>query len=287
MSLSTRISSLSDVSPAKIITVSGKGGVGKTTLTALLVDELSRSHYQGRLLVVDGDPAMTLHLVLGQEPPLKTIADVRDETSLSAKVIRRLSAGVSPEQYVADRLKSQQVLTTTRQRAMPFDLLAMGWGEGRPGCYCAINNVLGHLLTQLLSRYDLILVDCEAGLEHLSRFRLTRSDLFVTLTDGSRAARQVADRALQVAQSVGMTIGAVARVEQLRPGDAAQPEPEVIPLPFDAELQQLTAWGDITALPANNPVRTAVKLLVLKSLQLGGHDPAERIRAALAPVQGG
>jgi len=190
---------------AKIVTISGKGGVGKTTTTALLLDELARAGYAGRLLVVDGDPAMTLYQALGQAPPPATVADIRDNTRLDARTIQALPEGISPAGYVAGRLLEAGVLNPQKLQEMSFDMLAMGWHEGSPGCFCSINNMLGLILQQLMDRYDLVIMDNEAGLEHLARYRVKHVDLFLVVYASSLASRIVAGRIRAVGEKGGMT----------------------------------------------------------------------------------
>ncbi len=89
-----------------IVALSGKGGVGKTTLLAVLLDELARRNYPGRMLAVDADPAMTLHLALGLPEPTATVAQVREAVELDAKTIRSLPPGTTPADYLLERLQA-------------------------------------------------------------------------------------------------------------------------------------------------------------------------------------
>lgn len=191
-----------------LITVSGKGGVGKTTLTALLVDEFLRKEYPGRLLVVDADPAQTLHFALGIPAPGATLAQVRDNTPLTAGALKALPPGTSPAEYVRQRLAAAGVVVDRMLRKRPFDFLAMGHGEGQ-GCYCAINSALSEALAALMAAYDLIIVDSEAGAEHLSRYRIRQVDLFLIVTTPGRAALAVTRQIEILARQAGMRLGEV------------------------------------------------------------------------------
>lgn len=188
-----------------LITVSGKGGVGKTTITALLVDELLRHNYPGRLLVVDADPAQTLHLALGVAEPEATLAQVRDTTPLNAAAIRGLPEGSSPAGLVWGRLANENVIVPRTLRGRNFDLMAMGHGEGA-GCYCAINSALSEALNAILENYDAIIVDNEAGLEHLSRYRIKQVDLFLIVVRPGRSAQVVGEQVQRIAEQVGMQL---------------------------------------------------------------------------------
>lgn len=266
---------------SKIITFSGKGGVGKTTTTALLLDELARAGYQGRLLVVDGDPATTLYLALGLTPPTQTLADVRDGLQLDAQTLRALPNGQTPAQFVARQLLAGHVLERRHLRRMGFDLLTLGWGEGRPGCYCNLNNALSQVLAHLWSQYELIIIDNEAGLEHLSRYRLRQVDLFVTVVTDQLASLIVGQRLESVARSVGMqlTETVIVSIDQ---GQGVSGAPgQVISLPFDPALGQALAVGQsVPMLAPQHRLRAAMQPLVARVLALVGQS------VLAAPVTG-
>ena len=259
---------------AKIVTVSGKGGVGKTTTAALLLDEMARAGYAGRLLVVDGDPAMTLYQALGQAPPPATVADIRDNTRLDARTIQALPEGISPAGYVAGRLLEAGVLNPQKLQEMSFDMLAMGWHEGSPGCFCSINNMLGLILQQLMDRYDLVIVDNEAGLEHLARYRVKHVDLFLVVYASSLASRIVAGRIRAVAEKVGMTatdtLGIyIATGNGQQDTMTAELPTDFLVVPFDPGLAGLTAGRPVVAADRHSPVRQALGPLVARALALG------------------
>lgn len=188
------------------IALFGKGGVGKTTITAILIDEIARRGYAGKVLVIDGDPAMTLAMTLRIDPPSMTLADLRDNTPLNAREIRSLTPGVSPSQFVLDQLRTKDVITERRVREMKFDMMVMGHGEG-PGCYCSINNALTQALASIRASYDLIIVDNEAGLEHISRYRFDQVDVLLTIMTMGRASWTVANQIQNLAEDLGIKIG--------------------------------------------------------------------------------
>lgn len=191
-----------------IIAIAGKGGTGKTSLAALILDELIRHNYAGRILAVDADPAATLYMALGWPEPATTIAGVRDATKLDARTIRGLPPGTSPAGYVLEELRKAEVLTQSRLRGLPVDLITMGQGEG-PGCYCSLNGTLKVVLQQLVARYDLVLVDNEAGLEWLNRYRLARISHFLVVTTPSPASQAVAGRIIRTARAMELEIGQI------------------------------------------------------------------------------
>jgi CO dehydrogenase maturation factor len=189
-----------------IVSLGGKGGTGKTTISAMLLDEIARHDYKGKVLAIDGDPAMTLAMTLWLEPPSATLADIRDNTPFNARQIRGLPPGMSPTQFVLKQLKTREVIAGRKLRGMAFDLMAMGHGEG-PGCYCSVNQALTGALAAVRAEYDLIIIDNEAGLEHISRYRLPQVDwLLLVLTPG-QSSWAVANRIRHTAETLGMEIG--------------------------------------------------------------------------------
>lgn len=189
-----------------IISLSGKGGVGKTTLAAILTDELIRQQVAGKILAIDADPAMTLAMALNIAPPACTLADVRDSTPLNARQIKSLPPGTSPDGYIRDKLMQHGVIARRQLRGSPFDLLVMGHGEG-PGCYCRVNQALTQALASIKMMYDLVIIDNEAGLECISRYQLKQIDLFFIVLTPGRSSWLVADRIKQVADLLELEIG--------------------------------------------------------------------------------
>ncbi len=252
------------------VALSGKGGVGKTSLSALILDELALSGYSGRVLAVDADPAMTLYLALGLPEPKATVASIRDTTRLDAKTIRALPAGVSPAGYMSNQLREAGVLAKHQLREMSLDLLTMGQGEG-PGCYCSVNGVLKTVLSSITSGYDLVLVDNEAGLEHLSRYRLGQVDFFLTVATPSPAAQAVARRIVETAETMGIEIGETWTVFNQTPPDFQPPRngPTVV-IPHTEAIGRLEMNEQaVVELEENNPVRRALRFAGSLSGALG------------------
>ena len=162
------------------IAVSGKGGTGKTTISGLLIKSLLDSGLKP-VLAVDADPAGCLAPVLGAEPDT-TLGDIREMTR-DAK----------------DLPKSQFVEMSVQQAVWEgegFDFISMGRPEG-PGCYCFVNSLLRDTLERLSRSYQAVVIDCEAGMEHLSRRTAGKVDLLVLVSDlsvrGIKAAREMID----------------------------------------------------------------------------------------------
>lgn len=246
-----------------IISICGKGGTGKTTVSGLILDELARASYPGPVLAVDGDPASTLPMTLGLPDPLATLADVREKVTLDAQTIRRLPAGTSPASYVFEQMRVRGVLVSHQLRQMPLDLLVMGQGEG-PGCYCSLNRALSIILNEMANCYPLVLLDNEAGLEHVSRYRLKRADLFLVVTMPNRAALSVAQRITATAKQLKIEIGESWRVFNQAPaGFQPAPNGPTLIVPYTQGLANLESQGkSVVALPADHPLRQAVSPLV-------------------------
>jgi CO dehydrogenase maturation factor len=152
-----------------IVAVVGKGGVGKTTVTALLLRRLVETG-QTPVLAIDADPSSCLGAALGLTVE-RTLAQEREAM--------RDGAGRPPSMSQVDwlALKTEEALVERQG----YDVLTMGRPEG-PGCYCFVNNLIRGHLDRLGRAYRHVLLDCEAGLEHLSRRTAGRPDALVCVT---------------------------------------------------------------------------------------------------------
>lgn len=190
-----------DKQKAKTVVVTGKGGVGKTTFTAMLAPALMTRF--GRVLIIDGDPDLNLNLMLNLPDPAATVADIKDEP-LKAKDVRK--SGKTAVGYLQDRLKEAGVISRHQIEGIAVDFMAMGVTKEH-GCYCAVNNALAGVFTEIQTSYDLVLIDSPAGTEHLSRQRVKQADLFIVIQTPTSAARAVAWRIQETAARSDMTIG--------------------------------------------------------------------------------
>ena len=195
------------------IAVAGKGGVGKTTFSALAIRHLHEATGEV-VLAVDADPNANLHAKLGVEPT-RTIGDIREEL---LKEVDNLPAGVSKQEHVDYQVR----LALTEGDG--FDLLTMGRPEG-PGCYCYVNNILRTFVDSLSEKYRFIVIDNEAGLEHLSRRTTRTSDVMFVVSDGSKAALEAADRIASLAKEMDLDIGRTVLVRNMRRAESDEVEP--------------------------------------------------------------
>lgn len=173
-----------------IIAVAGKGGVGKTTVSALLIQHLLK--IDKPILVVDADPNSNLNLLLDFKYS-DTISDIREE----AKNLD--SPSFSKSDFF--NLKIEETLA----EGDGMDLLVMGRPEG-PGCYCAVNNILREYLSKLGKNYKFVVIDNEAGMEHLSRRTAGTVDRLLLVSDTTAVAIQSAINAFQTAKKAGLKI---------------------------------------------------------------------------------
>ena len=149
-------------------------------------------------MAVDADPNACLGLSLGLESG-NTIADLREDI-LKQKPAPQQGMG----RLEAFEFGCEQLLT----EAKGFDLVTMGRPEG-PGCYCAINNVLRKFLDQLAQSYEFVVIDNEAGMEHISRRTTNNVDLLVVVADTSKVGVSTARRIVELTSSLPVTIGRV------------------------------------------------------------------------------
>jgi CO dehydrogenase maturation factor len=168
-----------------IFAVVGKGGVGKTTVAALVLRRLLASG-ETPVLVIDADPSSCLGAALGVKVE-RTLAEEREALRNAKGRPESMSQG----EWLA--LKMEQALVEERG----FDLLTMGRPEG-PGCYCFVNNLIRENLDRLGRGYRHVLLDCEAGLEHLSRRTTGTPDTLICVTSRARMAAETVARSLGV-----------------------------------------------------------------------------------------
>lgn len=236
------------------LAITGKGGVGKSTLAALTVRWLVERR-RGPVLAVDADPNTSLDLMLGVKA-VCTVGGVREEAK---RLAQGDSAGGMGKQELLD-LKTQQALV----EADGFDLIAMGRPEG-PGCYCYANNALRAVLARLAGHYASVVIDNEAGLENLSRRTVQKSDWLVFVAEPSARGLTTALRLCELALEMKIEAGAFGLVvnrvrdagalERARQLFAQTPVQMLGGLPEDAELLSHGETGEsLFSLATTNPV---------------------------------
>jgi CO dehydrogenase maturation factor len=205
----------------KTIALAGKGGTGKTTIAALIVRYLVEER-SGSILAIDADPSSNLNMVLGMEVE-QTVGDIREEmldlvqgggALLGGALAGSLPGGMSKQEYLDYQI---QMALEEGERV---DLLAMGRPEG-PGCYCAANQMLRVIVDRLEKQYDYVVIDNEAGMEHLSR-RTTRDvDVLLLVTDPTQRGLIAAQRMREMVPELEIGVGRTYLVvNRLRDGGA-------------------------------------------------------------------
>ena len=155
-----------------MIAVAGKGGTGKTVFTAILTKLLTKDK-RLKILVIDADPAMGLRSALGVEVN-KTIGQIREEIIKSAR-------GKREEKNWVTRMLDYEVLNALGE-GNGFGLLVMGRQESA-GCFCPVNALLKDAIQSLSKSFDIVLIDCEAGLEQINREVIKPVGTLVIITD--------------------------------------------------------------------------------------------------------
>lgn len=223
-----------------IVAVAGKGGVGKSTLSALLIKVIAERS-RTVVMAVDADPNSNLGDKLGMRVE-HTIGELREDLLRKAD---ELSAGLSKHELVRYQMEMAKV------EGSNFDLLTMGRPEGR-GCYCYINNILRTFIDEAMDTYDYVIIDNEAGMEHLSRRTTKRMDVLMVVSDATKLGVETGKRILALAKGmeidVGRSVLVVNRVQGPL-GEAVQREIDgagfgsVVYLPFDSKVEELAISG--------------------------------------------
>ena len=180
---------------AKIIAVAGKGGVGKTSVSAAMVLLLTQAYPDKRILAIDADPAVGLSTALGLDPGT-TLDDIRKR--VTGAVTEREGGGVSD---ILAGVKEQ--LLAAMQHRDGYDFFAIGRPEAA-GCYCAVNTYLRQVISLLIHDYDYVVVDSEAGIEQVNRRVLEKVTHLIFVTDASRRGTQVIRTVRRVADELVM-----------------------------------------------------------------------------------
>ena len=220
--------------PAAMIAVCGKGGVGKTSISAAIVKILTRDR-RTKVLAIDADPAVGLASALGIDTE-KTVDDIRN------RLIKRLGQGESGDrQAVVSRL-DYEIFEALAEREN-LALLAIGRPETE-GCYCQVNHILKDIIASVAIHFDYVVIDGEAGIEQVNRRVMEKVSHLLLVADPSAKALHVAQTIQRVARQVvdyrksGLVIN---RYRDCK-------EKEEIPIPQDL---QLLGW-----VPEDDAIRT-------------------------------
>ncbi len=176
----------------KVIALAGKGGVGKTTIGGMLIRYLIEEVRKGPVLAVDADPNSNLNEVLGVAVH-STIGEARENLK------KDVPTGMSKDNWLELRVNEAVI------EAEGFDLLVMGRPEG-PGCYCAANSLAKKYIDALKSNYPFVVVDNEAGMEHMSRLVTQDVDVLYVISDPTPRGILTVSRILSIIGELGLNI---------------------------------------------------------------------------------
>ncbi|MDD5165877.1 MAG: AAA family ATPase [Candidatus Omnitrophica bacterium] len=206
-----------------VIAMAGKGGTGKTTIAALLV-RIMKGKKLGSILAIDADPNSNLGEALGIEVK-ESLGEILDDIGAHPE---KVPVSMSKDRFIEYRVQSAIA------EAEGFDLLAMGKPEG-PGCYCYVNNVLRGIMTKLINDYDYVVIDNEAGLEHLSRRTTRTADALVLVTDATAVGLRSAKRISDLAHKLDIKIKREVTIINKATGEGN--------IPQDKEIEKLSLKG--------------------------------------------
>ena len=250
------------------IAVAGKGGVGKTTTCGMMIDYLC-SKKQGPVLVVDADANANLNEVLGVEVET-SLGAIREEMA-QAELKGTIPAGMTKADYAEFKFNSAII------EEDDFDMLVMGRTQGK-GCYCYVNGVLKTQVDKYAKNYSYIVMDNEAGLEHVARGTLPHVDTMLLISDCSRRGIQAVARLAEMVEELDLKPGKMGLIVNRAPGgvldDGIREEIEkhglelLGVLPQDEGVYRCDCNGEPSAkLPQDNPVKTALRE-ILQSIGL-------------------
>ena len=242
------------------IAVAGKGGVGKTTTCGMLIDYLCKKK-NGPVLVVDADANSNLNEVLGVEVET-SLGAIREEMA-QAEMKGTIPAGMTKADYADFKFNSAII------EEDDFDMLVMGRTQGK-GCYCYVNGVLKTQVDKYAKNYSYIVMDNEAGLEHVARGTLPHVDTMLLISDCSRRGIQAVARIAEMVREMNLNPTKMGLIVNRAPNgvldDGVKEEIEKHGLelfgvlPHDEAVYRCDCDGEPSSkLPENDPMKVALK----------------------------
>jgi len=246
----------------KVIAVTGKGGTGKTAVTAMLIRYLVKgSNKKYRILAIDADPDANLADALGVTVG-KTIGDMRE-------FMQQARYTTAPDTDKQRLFESKLFEILIEEDG--YDLLVMGKPEGS-GCYCFVNNLLRGVMDKTVSDYDLTIIDTPAGLEHFSRKTIPDLDELIVVTDESRRGLTTAERIRDLAGEIELKFKdlyvIVNKVTEDRKDKVLQTAKDlglkvIGTVPYDEKLAKFDLVGDpLMNLPDDSPAVMEMRKIV-------------------------
>jgi len=246
-----------------ILAMCGKGGVGKTSVSALMVKLLARENNR-KILAIDADPAVGLATALGVQVK-KTVDDIRKG------FIARIQKGESPGGQETSKLLDYEVFEALEERE-GFALLAIGRPEDE-GCFCKVNSLLKDIIGDLSGNFDIVLIDGEAGIEQINRRVMKTVDHLVIVSDTSAKGIGVANTIADVANekkavdftSMGLVLNRVrdeSEVEDIRKRTALDIYGSILE---DNDIREFDFRGkSLTGLPGTSPTLKVIENILTR-----------------------
>lgn len=238
------------------VVISGKGGTGKTTIASLLIDALIAAG-ERPVLAVDADPNANLHEALGVALT-ETLGSMREEA-----FTRSIPPGMDRTGYIKYRFRRALA------EAEGYDLLAMGRPEGS-GCYCFPNALLTECIETLERGYRFVIVDSEAGMEHIARGTIKSPEILLIVSDPGARGMRTAGRIRDLAESLGLSRDRIFLVVNRDRGEAALESdlPLIARIPEDPAIGEADLAGTpIVGIPKESPARAAVRDLAARLVE--------------------
>jgi CO dehydrogenase maturation factor len=245
------------------LAVAGKGGVGKTSITALMIKALIEGKNRP-ILAIDADSNSNLHEVLGIRNP-RSVGCIREETR---KIGENLPGGMTRDRFMDYQIQA------SLEETKDIDFLSMGRPEG-PGCYCMANNILREIISRLTSNYKFVIIDNEAGMEHLSRRTEETVDHLFIISDPAPRSLRTIGRIVELIDELGARVQNKHLVLSRVQGSIddlpsiTKKEIENLPfapegfIPFDESLVNLDLGGEpLIQIPSDAPAYLAVKKML-------------------------
>lgn len=258
------------------IALAGKGGVGKTTVSGMVIKWLAQNQ-TGSILAIDADPSSNLNMVLGLELDW-TVGDIRED--MLAQVQGSLANGGAAMGMMPGGMNKRDYLDYHVHSALSegsrFDLIAMGRGEGQ-GCYCAVNHNLREVVDGISKQYAYVVIDNEAGMEHLSRRTTRNVQHLLIVSDPTQRGLVAAQRISDVRKELDIKIEKAYLIINRLPGEMPNELKAFIEkmdvdflgtIPADDEMASFEFSGKpLVDLPEESPVYRAISMLMEKILR--------------------
>ncbi|MBT3389640.1 MAG: AAA family ATPase [Chloroflexi bacterium] len=252
------------------IALAGKGGVGKTTIAGMVIKYLAENQ-PGAVLAIDADPSSNLNMVLGLDLDW-TVGDIREDMlsqvrqslTQTGAAMGALPGGITKAEHLDYEIRSSLA------EGDKFDLIAMGRGEG-PGCYCAVNHNMREVIDAIGGGYQFVVIDNEAGMEHLSR-RTTRDvDHLLVVSDPTQRGIVTAERIAEMRAELDVNVTNAYLIVNRLMGE--------VPAPLQARIDKMSI-PLLGTIPANEEL-TEFEFSGRPLVELGGQSPVYQAIAAM------